>query len=442
MSNIVAIVGRPNVGKSTLFNRLIEARKAIVDEESGVTRDRHYGHAEWNGKRFSVIDTGGYVRGSDDIFEEEIRKQVEVAIEEASIILFVVDVESGITDLDEAVANMLRRSKKKVFLVANKVDNNSRINDASVFYKFGLGEPFCLAAINGSGTGDLLDAVVAEFPEDYVDPNEGLPKFAIIGQPNVGKSSLLNTLIGEERTIVTAIAGTTRDTINQRYSKYGHDFILVDTAGLRRKARVKEDIEFYSVLRSLRAIEESDVCILMIDAESGLTAQDLAIFHLIEKNRKGAVMVVNKWDMVEEKTNQSTKEFADKIKKKLMPFDDVPIIFTSVKTKQRIFKVLETAVKVYESRKQKIPTSKLNKVMLPIIESFPPPSIKGKYIKIKYITQLPTPAPQFAFFCNHPQYIAESYRRFLENKLRENFDLSGIPINIFFRNKDKEDNDQ
>ncbi|MCX6290714.1 MAG: ribosome biogenesis GTPase Der [Bacteroidetes bacterium] len=441
MSNIVAIVGRPNVGKSTLFNRLIEQRKAIVDEQSGVTRDRHYGHAEWNGKRFSIIDTGGYVRGSEDVFEEEIRKQVEIAIEEANVILFVVDVELGITDLDEAVANMLRKSKKKIFLVVNKVDNNSRINDASVFYKFGLGEPYCLAAINGSGTGDLLDDVVAQFPEDYVDPNEGLPKFAIIGQPNVGKSSLLNMLTGEERTIVTPIAGTTRDTINQRYSKFGHDFILVDTAGIRRKARVKEDVEFYSVLRSLRAIEESDVCILMIDAENGLTAQDLAIFHLIEKNRKGAVMVVNKWDMVEAKTSQSTKDYEDKIKKKLMPFDDVPIIFTSVINKQRIFKVLETAVKVYENRKLKIPTSKLNKVMLPLIESFPPPSLKGKHIKIKYITQLPTPAPQFAFFCNHPQYIAESYRRFLENKLRENFDLSGIPINIFFRNKDKEDED-
>jgi len=439
MSNIVAIVGRPNVGKSTLFNRLIESRQAIVDEQSGVTRDRHYGLAEWNGKKFSVIDTGGYVRGSDDVFEEEIRKQAEIAIEEASVILFVVDTEAGITDLDESVAGMLRKSKKKVILVANKVDHHLPAHDASVFYKFGLGEPFCIAAINGSGTGDLLDAVVAELPDDHIDPNEGLPKFAIIGQPNVGKSSLLNTLIGEERTIVTPVAGTTRDTINQRYNKYGHDFILVDTAGIRRKAKVKEDVEFYSVLRSLRAIEDSDVCVLMVDAEQGLTAQDLAIFHLVEKNRKGVVMVVNKWDLVEEKTSQTTTQFADKIKKKLMPFDDVPIIFTSVKTKQRIFKVLETAVQVYESRKQKIPTSKLNKVMLPIIENNPPPALKGKYIKIKYITQLPTPAPQFAFFCNHPQYISESYRRFLENKLRENFNLSGIPVNIFFRNKDKEE---
>ena len=437
MSNIVAIVGRPNVGKSTLFNRLIESRKAIVDEQSGVTRDRHYGHAEWNGKRFSIIDTGGYVRGSEDIFEAEIRKQVDIAIDEAAVILFVVDVEAGITDLDDAVANMLRKSKKKIFLVANKVDNHERSNDAVVFYNFGLGEPFCISSINGSGTGDLLDAIVAEFQEDYADPYEGLPKFAIIGQPNVGKSSLLNTLIGEERTIVTAIAGTTRDTVNQRYSKFGHDFVLVDTAGLRRKAKVKEDVEFYSVLRSVRAIEDSDVCILMIDAENGLTAQDLAIFHLLEKNRKGAVLVVNKWDLVEMKTSQSTKEFADKIKKKLMPFDDVPIIFTSVKTKQRIFNVLETAVKVYTCRQQKIPTSKLNKIMLPIIENFPPAATKGKHIKIKYITQLPTPAPQFAFFCNHPNYITESYRRFLENKLRENFDLSGVPINIFFRAKDK-----
>ncbi len=439
MSNIVAIVGRPNVGKSTLFNRLIESRKAIVDEQSGVTRDRHYGHAEWTGKRFSVIDTGGYVKGSDDIFEGEIRKQVDIAIEEATVILFVVDVESGVTDLDDAVANMLRKSKKKIFLVVNKVDNNSRINDASVFYKFGLGEPFCLSSINGGGTGELLDAVVAEFPNDYVDPHEGLPKFAIIGQPNVGKSSLLNTLIGEERTIVTNIAGTTRDTINQRYSKFGHDFILVDTAGLRRKARVKEDVEFYSVLRSIRAIEDSDVCILMIDAENGLTAQDLAIFHLLEKNKKGAIIVVNKWDLVEDKDSQSAKKFADKIKEKLLPFSDVPILFTSVHTKQRIFQVLETAVKVYESRKQKIPTSKLNKVMLPIIEGNPPAATKGKHIKIKYIAQLPTPVPQFAFFCNHPKYITESYRRFLENKLRDNFDLSGVPINIFFRAKDKGD---
>ena len=439
MSNIVAIVGRPNVGKSTLFNRLTESRKAIVDEQSGVTRDRHYGHAEWNGKRFSIIDTGGYVRGSEDVFEAEIRKQVDIAIDEATVILFVVDVEAGITDLDEAVANMLRKSKKKIFLVANKVDNNERIHDASIFYKFGLGEPYCISSINGSGTGELLDSMVAEFPEDYADPYEGLPKFAIIGQPNVGKSSLLNTLIGEERTIVTPVAGTTRDTINQRYSKFGHDFILVDTAGLRRKAKVKEDVEFYSVLRSVRAIEEADVCMLMIDAEHGLTAQDLAIFHLLEKNRKGSVIVVNKWDLVEEKTSQSTKDFADKIKKKLMPFDDVPIIFTSVKTKQRIFQVLEIAVKVFESRQQKIPTSKLNKVMLPIIESTPPAATKGKHIRIKYITQLPTPAPQFAFFCNHPKYITESYRRFLENKLRENFDLSGVPINIFFRAKDKEE---
>ena len=439
MSNIVAIVGRPNVGKSTLFNRLIEARKAIVDEQSGVTRDRHYGHAEWTGKRFSVIDTGGYVRGSDDIFEEEIRKQVDIAIDEATVILFVVDVESGVTDLDDAVANMLRKSKKKIFLVVNKVDNNSRINDASEFYKFGLGEPFCISSINGGGTGELLDAVVAEFPNDYVDPHEGLPKFAIIGQPNVGKSSLLNTLIGEERTIVTSIAGTTRDTINQRYSKFGHDFILVDTAGLRRKAKVKEDVEFYSVLRSIRAIEDSDVCILMLDAENGLTAQDLAIFHLLEKNRKGAIIVVNKWDLVEDKDSQSAKKFADKIKEKLLPFDDVPILFTSVKTKQRIFQVLETAVKIYENRKKKIPTSQLNKIMLPIIESNPPAATKGKHIKIKYIAQLPTPAPQFAFFCNHPKYITESYRRFLENKLRDNFDLSGIPINIFFRAKDKGD---
>ncbi len=438
MSNIVAIVGRPNVGKSTLFNRLTESRQAIVDEQSGVTRDRHYGFSEWGGRTFSVIDTGGYVRGSEDIFEGEIRKQVEIAIEEASVILLVVDVELGITDLDDAVVKMLRKGKKKIFLVVNKVDNPQRIPAAAEFYKFGLGEPYCISSVSGTGTGELLDALIKEFPEDTIDPNEGLPKFAIIGQPNVGKSSLLNMLVGEERSIVTPIAGTTRDTINKRYNKFGFDFVLVDTAGIRRKARVKEDLEFYSVLRSLRAIEDADVCLFMLDAESGINAQDLAIFHLIEKNRKGVVLIVNKWDLME-KDQDSVKKFTDTIRQKITPFSDVPIIFTSVKTKQRIQKTLETAVEVFKHRRDRIPTSKLNEVLLPIIERTPPPSTKGKHIKIKYVTQLPTHTPQFAFFCNLPQYISESYTRFIENKMRENFPLSGVPIEIYFRSKVKEE---
>jgi len=438
MSNIVAIVGRPNVGKSALFNRLTESRSAIVDEQSGVTRDRHYGFCEWLGKKFSVIDTGGYVRGSDDVFEAEIRKQAKLAIDEATVIFFVVDVESGITDLDDAVADMLRKSKKKVLLVVNKVDNPQRIPASSEFYKFGLGEPYCISAMNGSGTGELLDDVIKEFPKEEADPNEGLPKFAIIGQPNVGKSSLLNMLVGEERSIVTPIAGTTRDTINKRFNKYGYDFILVDTAGIRRKARVKEDLEFYSVLRSIRAIEEADVCLLLIDALSGLNAQDLAIFHLIEKNRKGVVIVVNKWDLAE-KDQDSALQYAEFIRKKISPFNDVPVVFTSVKTKQRIQKTLETAVQVFENRKQRIPTSRLNDVLLPLIERTPPPAIKGKHIKIKYVTQLPTPTPQFAFFCNLPQYINESYNRFVENKLREHFPLQGVPVDIYFRSKVKKE---
>ncbi len=438
MSNIVAIVGRPNVGKSTLFNRLTESRQAIVDEQSGVTRDRHYGFSEWAGRTFSVIDTGGYVRGSEDIFEGEIRKQVEIAIEEASVIMLVVDVESGITDLDDAVVKMLRKGKKKIFLVVNKVDNPQRIPAAAEFYKFGLGEPYCISSVSGTGTGELLDALIKEFPEDTPDPNEGLPKFAIIGQPNVGKSSLLNMLVGEERSIVTPIAGTTRDTINKRYNKFGFDFVLVDTAGIRRKARVKEDLEFYSVLRSLRAIEDADVCLFMLDAESGINAQDLAIFHLIEKNRKGVVIIVNKWDLME-KDQDSAKKFTETIRQKITPFSDVPIIFTSVKTKQRIQKTLETAVEVFQHRRDRIPTSKLNEVLLPIIEGTPPPSTKGKHIKIKYVTQLPTHTPQFAFFCNLPQYISESYTRFIENKMRENFPLSGVPIEIYFRSKVKEE---
>ena len=439
MSSIVAIVGRPNVGKSTLFNRLTETRDAIVDEQSGVTRDRHYGHAEWNGKMFSVIDTGGYVRGSDDVFEDAIRAQVELAIEEADLILFVLDVELGITASDDAVVKILRKTGKKVILVANKVDNPQRIALASEFYSFGLGEPFPISSINGSGTGELLDEIVKNLPKEFSDDTEGLPRFAIIGQPNVGKSSLLNMLIGEERSIVTPVAGTTRDAVHQRYSKYGHEFLLVDTAGLRRKARVKEDLEFYSVLRSIKAIEESDVCLLMIDAANDLTAQDLAIFHLIEKNNKGVVIIVNKWDLME-KDNQSTKVYTEKIQARLAPFSDVPVIFTSVKTKQRVFQALELAVHVYENRKKKIKTSQLNEYLLPVIENTPPPAIKGKHIKIKYITQLPTPTPQFAFFCNLPQYINESYRRFLENKLREKFDFTGVTINLYFRSKGKPGN--
>jgi len=438
MTNIVAIVGRPNVGKSTLFNRLTETRHAIVDEQSGVTRDRHYGYAEWGGKKFSVIDTGGYVRGSDDVFEEEIRKQVELAIDEANVILFIVDVEIGITDLDDAVANMLRSSGKKVFLVANKVDNPQRDPASSEFYKFGLGEPYSISSINGTGTGELLDALIKEFPADVVDPNEGLPKFAIIGQPNVGKSSLLNMLVGEERSIVTPIAGTTRDAINKRYNKYGYDFVLIDTAGIRRKARVKEDLEFYSVLRSIRAIEECDVCLFMIDAVVGLTAQDLAIYRLIEKNRKGVVIIINKWDLVD-KDQDSAKSYTTFISKKIAPFSDVPSIFTSVKDKQRIQKALETALTVYKNRSQRIPTSKLNDLLLPIIQGTPPPAIKGKYIKIKYVTQLPTPTPMFAFFCNLPQYVNEPYKRFIENQMREHFPLTGVPVDIYFRSKVKEE---
>lgn len=436
MSSIVAIVGRPNVGKSTLFNRFTESRKAIVDEESGVTRDRHYGHAEWNGKKFSVIDTGGYVRGSEDVFEGEIRRQVDIAMEESDLILFVVDVEMGITGLDDAVATILRKSGKKVFVVANKTDNPQRIPDASVFYSFGLGEPFPVSSVSGSGTGELLDAVVKELPREFQDDTEGLPRFAIVGQPNVGKSSLLNMLIGEERSIVTPIAGTTRDTVHKRYAKYGYDFMLVDTAGLRRKAKVKEDLEFYSVLRSVRAIEEADVCLLLLDAEQGMNAQDLAIFNLIEKNRKGVVLIVNKWDLVDKDT-KSLEAYTKTIKDRIAPFTDIPIVFTSVLTKQRVFKALEEALHVYQNRKKKVRTSELNDYLLPLIENNPPPAIKGKYIKIKYITQLPTDIPQFAFFCNLPQYINPPYRRFLENKLREKFDFTGVPVSLFFRSKEK-----
>ena len=436
MSNIIAIVGRPNVGKSTLFNRLTESKHAIVKEVSGVTRDRIYGRGEWNGVNFSVIDTGGYVKGSDDIFEGEIRKQVEIAIEEAAVIVFVVDVMTGIVDLDETVAKLLRKSGKPVFIVANKVDNTARVGMSSEFWSLGLGEVFDVSAANGSGTGELLDEIVKEFDSEDESSlaDDGLPRIAIVGKPNVGKSSLVNALTGKERNIVTDISGTTRDSINTRYNAYGFDFILIDTAGIRKKAKVTEDIEYYSVLRSVRSIENSDVCIFMIDAEEGLQKQDLNIFYIIEKNAKGVVVLVNKWDLIE-KNHKTMGEFEEKVREALAPFRDVPIIFTSTITKQRIHKALETAMEVYTNRTQKIPTSKLNQVMLEIIQDTPPPSIKGKYIKIKYVQQLPTHAPAFAFFCNLPQYINDSYKRFLENRLRENFDFTGVPIKIFFRKK-------
>jgi GTP-binding protein len=435
MSNIVAIVGRPNVGKSTLFNRLTESRKAIVDEMAGVTRDRQYGKGVWNGIDFSIIDTGGYAVNSEDSFEEEIRKQVMIAIEESDVIIFVVDVENGITDMDEEVAEVLRRSSKKVFLVVNKVDNNSRIIDSHEFYSLGLGELFCISSMTGSGTGELLDAMVAEFPEKVEEePEAKIPHFAIIGRPNVGKSSFINALTGEERNIVTDIAGTTRDAIHTRYNKFGHDFILVDTAGLRKRTKVKEDVEFYSTMRSIRAIEDSDVCILMLDATRGMEAQDVSIFHLIERNKKGVVLLVNKWDLVE-KDNSSTITFTKAIKERIAPFVDVPIVFISALTKQRILKALETAVEVYENRTKKVKTSELNDVMLEAIEAYPPPSIKGKFVKIKYVTQLPSQTPSFAFFANLPQYVKEPYRRYLENKIREKFNFSGVPVQIFIRKK-------
>lgn len=435
MGNILALVGRPNVGKSTLFNRLTETRDAIVDPTSGVTRDRHYGKSDWNGKEFSVIDTGGYVINSDDIFEEEIRKQVVLAIEESDVICFMVDVKEGLTPLDEDVADLLRRCNKTVFLVANKVDNNARMADINDFYALGLGEIYCISAVNGMGTGDLLDMVVKEFPEvvEEVETIE-LPKFTIVGRPNVGKSSIINAFIGVERNIVTPIAGTTRDSVFTRYNSFGFDFLLVDTAGLRKKSKVFENIEFYSVMRSIRAIESSDVCILMIDATSGLESQDLNIFSLIEKNHKGAVIVVNKWDLIEKETN-THKEFEEKIREKIAPFKDVPIIFTSVPTKQRIFKVIETASQVYKNRAKRITTSQLNEIFLPLLSENPPPSHKGKYIKIKYITQLPTPYPTFVLFCNLPQYVKDPYKRFVENKMRELFDFSGSPIVLYFRQK-------
>lgn len=435
MAGIVAIVGRPNVGKSTLFNRLVGQRQAIVDETSGVTRDRHYGKSEWCGKQFSVIDTGGYVVNSDDIFENEIKKQVLLAINEAHVILFLVDVYGEITDLDEAVANILRKNKKKVILVANKVDNNERIGDAQIFYKLGLGEVFCISAMSGSGSGELLDQVITLLPKQENETEETeLPRIAIVGRPNAGKSSLLNSLIGEERHIVTPIAGTTRDSIFTRYNKFGMDFYLIDTAGLRKKTKVSEDIEFYSVMRAVKTIESSDVCLLMIDATRGIEAQDVNIFRLIESNNKGVVILVNKWDLVE-KDNSTTDTFTKTIKKRLEPFTDVPIIYTSAITKQRVHKVLETALEVFNNRKLRIPTHKLNEIMLEVISAYPPPAIKGKFVKIKFVTQLPTPFPCFAFFCNLPQYVKDSYKRYLENKIREHFIYTGAPVTIYFRKK-------
>lgn len=434
MSNILAIVGRPNVGKSTLFNRLTASRQAIVEETSGVTRDRHYGKSDWNGIEFSVIDTGGYVVGSDDVFEKEIRKQVKLAIDEADTIIFMVDIKSGLLGMDEDVANILRKTKKKVFLVANKVDNSNRIHEIADFYQFGLGEIYPVSAINGAGTGELLDDVVKVFENKPEEEQTDLPKFAVVGRPNVGKSSLVNAFLGDERNIVTSVAGTTRDSIYTRYNAFGFDFLLVDTAGLRKKGKVRENVEFYSTLRSVRAIENSDVCFLMIDAVVGFEAQDQNIFHLINKNRKGVVIVVNKWDLVEKET-KTHLEFEDLIKEKIAPFTDVPIVFTSVPIKQRIYKALELGTEVFKNQKLNISTSRLNELLLPIIENKPPPSTKGKFVKIKYITQLKTPFPAFVFFCNMPQYVKDPYKRFIENQLRKLFNFNGVPIQIYFRKK-------
>ena len=433
MSNIIAIVGRPNVGKSTLFNRIVKQREAIVDSVSGVTRDRNYGKGDWNGKEFSLIDTGGYVVGSDDIFELEIDKQVELAIDEADTIIFMVDVESGITSMDTDIANMLRKNNKPVYLVVNKVDSSARINDATEFYELGIDKYYPIASINGFGTGDLLDDVVKDFSED-IDLSDDLPKFAVIGRPNAGKSSFINALIGENRNIVTDIPGTTRDSIHTKYKRFGFEFNLVDTAGIRRKSKVKENLEFYSVMRSVRAIEYSDVCLLIYDVSRGFDSQVKNIFWLCERNKKGIVIIANKWDLIE-KDNKSTKNYEIQIKKEIEPFVDVPIIFVSIINKQRIYKAIESAVDVYTNRSKKIKTRELNDVLLPIIAKYPPPAIKGKYVKIKYITQLPTSHPQFAFFCNLPQYIKDPYKRFLENKIRENFDLCGAQIDIYMRKK-------
>jgi len=435
MSNIVAIVGRPNVGKSTFFNRLTESRAAIVDDMPGVTRDRNYGKSLWNGVEFSIIDTGGYVSGSDDIFEEEIRRQANLAIQESDVIVFLVDVESGLTELDIAVYDLLRRNDKPVITAVNKVDNHQRSLDANEFYELGIEKLFCVSSVNGSGTGDLLDEIVDLLPkkvEEEID--EKIPRIAVVGRPNVGKSSIINTLVGEDRHIVTDVAGTTRDAVAQKYNKFGHNFILVDTAGLRKKTKVAEDVEFYSVMRSVRTIEDSDVCVLVLDATRGVEGQDVSIFHLIHRNKKGIVVVVNKWDLIE-KDNHTMKKFEDDILEKFAPVVDIPIVFTSALTKQRILKILEDAMMVFENRNRHIATSKLNELLLELIEAYPPPAYKGKYIKIKYITQLPTKIPSFAFFCNLPQYIRDPYKRYLENKIRDNFNFTGIPIQLYFRQK-------
>lgn len=436
MSNLVAIVGRPNVGKSTLFNRMTQTRQAIVNEQAGTTRDRQYGRVSWLNREFSIVDTGGWVVGSDDIFEEEINKQVEIAMQEADVILFVVDIEHGITDLDDEVASKLRRSKKPVIIIANKADNFDLHYAAAEFYSFGLGDPICISAINGSGTGDMLDEIVKNLPEANDEEEElEAPRIAIVGRPNAGKSSLVNAFIGEERNIVTDLAGTTRDSIYTHYDKFGMNFYLVDTAGIRKRGKVNEDLEYYSVIRSIRAIENSDVCILMLDATRGIESQDLNIFSIIQKNSKGLVVCVNKWDLVEDKSQVVIKTFENAIRERLAPFTDFPIIFISALTKQRIFKVLETVQDVYKRRSNRVPTHKLNEVMLPIIEATPPPATKGKYIKIKYVMQLPTAVPSFVFFANLPQWVKEPYKRFLENQIRAHWDFSGTPINIFIREK-------
>ena len=434
--SLVAIVGRPNVGKSTLFNRLVGMRQAIVDETAGVTRDRHYVKCEWCGHEFSVVDTGGYTSNTDDIFEDEIRKQVEIAVEEADLVLFMTDADTGITDYDDEIAAMLRKSRKPVVVAANKVDTGRDLSDSYQFYSLGLGEVWPIAAATGSGTGDLLDDIVSKLPEEKPaeDGHENLPRIAIVGRPNVGKSSLTNALLGNDRNIVTPIAGTTRDSIETYYNKFGHQFMLIDTAGMRKKGKVKEDLEFYSTLRSIRAIENSDICVLMIDAQCGMEAQDMNIFNLIQRNKKGCILVVNKWDLVEKESN-TMKVYTEGIRKRMAPFNDVPIIFTSVITKQRVFNILDEIDKVYGNYSQKIPTARLNEAILPEIENFPPPAWKGKYIRIKYLTQLPTKSPSFAFFCNLPQYIKEPYKRFLENKIREKFDFCGCPIQIYIRQK-------
>ncbi len=448
MSQIIAIVGRPNVGKSTLFNRLVGGRTAIVDATEGTTRDRHYGTAEWNGREFTVIDTGGFTINSDDIFEQEICRQVAIAIEEADQIVLMTDVETGITDLDEAMAQMLRRQSKPVHLVVNKVDNNARVLHTYEFFGLGLGEPYTLCSLSGSGTGELLDAITSHIPlaaapetaalggEDALAPSEtAVPRIAVVGRPNVGKSSLANALLGEERNIVTPIAGTTRDSILTRYNKFGMEFDLIDTAGLRKKTKVTDDLEFYSVMRTIRAIESCDVAILMLDAQQGVDAQDMNIFHLMVKNRKGCVIVVNKWDTIPDKGNNTVRDYTARVRERLAPFDDVPVVFTSVTEKQRIFDALQVALKVYENRRRRIPTSELNEYLLPLIEQTPPPAIKGKYIRIKFATMLPTPTPQFALFANLPQYIKDPYRRFIENRIRENWDFQGVPMQIYFRQK-------